>query len=156
MAIKGKGWKNESRRHSLARKGIRTTDNSMSGVRVDESSGLWFESQGVVSEMVSLVQLIGFDDLIKEKKASGISRDQYEADGEKIIVFPSEESKKTVKWLLNEYINGDRKRRKQVKRMLNIAIKEIDRRLGKENIIDIRVDLHKSRKMFRELEQELS
>ena len=142
------GWKGDSRRHSLARKGIRTT--------VDDQSGIWFESGGVVSDMVSLIELVGFDDLLKENKASGIPKDQYECDASKIIVLPSEKSKKTVEWLMKEYVNGDRKRKKQVKKLLNIAIKEIDKRLRKQNNVDIRIDLHKSRKMFRELEQELN
>ena len=152
--MKGSGWKGESRRHSLARKGIKT--NSVSQVRIDEETGIWFESDGVVSDMVSLINLVGFDDLLKDNKASGITKEQYQADGSNIIVLPSEEAEKTVRWMMNEYIDGDRKRKKQIKRMLDIAIKEIDKRLRRQDHIEIRLDLHKSRKMFRDLQQELN
>lgn len=157
MAGKGKsGWKGDSRGHSLARRGIKITNAPPSDIRIDETSGIWFESNGVVSEMVSLIQLLGFDDLVEKKKASGLPKEQYQADASKIIVYPSDKSKETTRWLMKEYIDGDRVRKNQVRKLLNIAIKEIDGQLRTQKHIDIRIDLHKSRKMFRELEKELN
>ena len=150
------GWKGESRRHSMARKGIKTANMPNNSIRANETSGIWFESNGVLSEMVTLVQLFGFDDLLANNKAKGLPKAQYEDDASKIVVFPSEKSKDTINWLIDEYVNGDRVRRKQVKRMLDVAVKQIDRELGQQPNIDIRVDLHRSREMFRELQKELN
>ena len=156
MSSKGSGWRNESRRHSMARKGIKTADLPYSRVRVDKTSGIWFESNGMLSEMVTLVQLFGFDDLLANNKAKGLPKEQYDMDASKIIVFPSDKSKDTINWLISEYAHGDRVRKKQVKRLLDVAVKEIDRELGAQENIDIRIDLHQSRKMFRELQKGLN
>jgi len=150
------GWHGESRRHSMARKGIKTANMPYNSIQVDERSGIWFESNGVLSEMVTLVQLFGFDDLLSSNKAKGLPKAQYEEDASNIVVFPSEKSKETINWLIDEYVNGDRVRKKQVKRLLDVAVKEIDRELGRQPNIDIRIDLHRSREMFRDLQKELN
>ena len=105
--------------------------------------------------MVSLMQLVGFDDLMEKKKASGIPKEQYESDAEQVIIFPSEETERSARWLMREYIDGGNKRKKQVKKIIDIAIDEIESRLGKTKSVDIRIDLHKSRKLLTELRKEL-
>jgi len=152
MARKGSGWHDESRRHSLARRGVRTVP---SRITVNEDSGVWFESSGILGDMVSLMQLVGFDDLMEKKKASGIPKEQYESDAEQVIIFPSEETERSARWLMREYIDGGNKRKKQVKKIIDIAIDEIESRLGKTKSVDIRIDLHKSRKLLTELRKEL-
>ena len=140
----------------MARKGIKTANMPHNSIKVDERSGIWFESNGVLSEMVTLVQLFGFDDLLANNKAKGLPKEQYEDDASNIIVFPSEKSRDTIDWLVDEYVNGDRVRRKQVRRLLDVAVKEIDKQLGRQPNIDIRIDLHRSREMFRDLQKELN
>lgn len=162
MAGKGRGYHGKSREHGLHSKGIAT--NIAQGMpkgqvhrkRYDESSGIWFESDGVLGDMVSLANLVGFDNLLKNNKASGVKKEDYEKDAREIIVFPSEETKKSIEWLKQEYNDGDRKRRKQIRRMLNITIKEIDNKLGKQKEIDVRINLHESRKMLANLRKELN
>jgi len=153
MVGRGSGWHRESRRHSLARRGVRTAPGR---ITVDEGSGIWFESDGVLGDMVSLMELVGFDDLMGKKKASGIPKEQYESDAEQVIIFPSKETEKSARWLMREYIDGDNKRKKQVKKILDIAIDEIESRLGKTKSVDVRIDLHRSRKLLNDLRKELN
>lgn len=162
MRIKRSGWHGSSREHGLARKGIPTKTaqgmptGQVSRIKHDESSGIWFESNGMLSELVSLANLVGFDNLLEKNKASGVKKEDYEKDAQKIIVFPSKETEKSVEWLKQEYKNGDRKRRKQIHRMLDITIKEIESKLGKQKHIDVRINLHKSREMLVKLQKELN
>lgn len=148
----GSGWKNDSRRHSLARKGISTA--TYPSINYDEKSGLWFESNGIL-DAFSLLKMVGFGELFSGGKASGITKEQYEQDAQKMVIFPSIETGKTVEWLRKEYTYGDRKRKKQIRKMVNIAIKELENKMGKTGDIDIRIELHKGRKILKSFEQEI-
>ena len=91
MAGKGRGYHGHSREHGLHRKGIptKTAQGMPTGqikrMKNDESSGIWFESNGVLGDMVSLANLVGFDSLLPKNKASGVKKPDYEKDAEKII-----------------------------------------------------------------------
>ena len=162
MAGKGSGYFGHSREHGLHRKGIptKTAQGMPTGqiqrTKNDESSEIWFQSNGVLGDMVSLANLVGFDNLLGKNKASGVKKKDYEKDAKKIIVFPSEKTKKSVEWLKEEYKTGDRVRKKQIKRMVDITIKEIESKLGKQDHIDVRINLHKSREMLVKLQKELN
>ena len=151
------GWKGESRRHSMSRKGIKTTQGQqINGTsKLERSSSMCFESNGVLGEVISLANLVGFGGLLDKNKASGVKKDAYEKDAKKIIVYPSTETAKSIKWLRKEHEEGDRVRRKQVERMITISVKEIESRIAKQKNIDVRINLHKSRKMLVDLRTEL-
>lgn len=144
-------WKGDSRKHGLARKGVRTRQK----IRYDESSGIWFESRGILGDMVSLVKLMDFDGVMGKPEAKGYDRESYERDASQVIIFPSKDTKRTVKWLMNEYANGNRARKKQLRGILRLAIRQVENKLKETRNVEIRVDLHESRKMLKELEQEL-
>ena len=150
--MKGKGWRGESRRHSMARKGIGTAKN----IHVNESSGLWFESRGSLTDVVSLLGILDFGSLLGTNEAKGYTEDEYELDANNVIVFPSAESEKTIEWLIGEYVDGNQRRKNQVKKLLRLAIKQIESKIGKVDNVDVRIDLHKSRKMFKEALDEVS
>ena len=152
------GWKGESRRHSMSRKGIKTAQGQQINrtSRLEQSSSMCFESNGMLGEIVSLANLVGFGGLLDKNKASGVKKDAYEKDAKKIIIYPSTETAKSIKWLKKEHEEGDRVRRKQVKRMITISIKEIESRIRLQRNIDVRNNFHRSRKMLVDLRKELS
>ena len=150
------GWKNESRRHSLARKGVKTqSTQAIQNVRMDESSGVWFESEGVLGDMVSLVQIMGFDDLLANKQAKGIAKDQYTIDASKIIVYPSVETAKSIDWMKDEYKAGNNRRKSEIKKMSDIAKKQVEYKIRTSRNVDVRLDLHKSWRMLDDFNKEL-
>ena len=145
--MKPKGWRGESRRHSMARKGIGTAKS----IKVNESSGLWFESRGSLTDVVSLLGILDFGNLLGTNEAKGYTEEEYELDANNVIVFPSDESQKTIEWLIEEYANGNQRRKNQVKKLLRLAVKQIESKIGKVDNVDVRIDLHKSRNMFKEV-----
>ena len=146
-------WKNESRRHSLARKGVKTAQQNQM-ISKPESSGIWFESHGIIGEMVSLINLFGFNDLMETKQSKGIKRDQYETDASQIMLFPSTETARSIDWMYDEYLQGNNRRKQEIRRMVDISVKQIESRIRNANI-DARMDLHKSRRMLMDFKREL-
>ena len=148
MNNKKNGWPKESRRHGLASKGIPTKEQNQ--IVIDDKSGVWFVSHGIVEDIiaVSLKKLVNFDSLLKTNEAKGISRESYESISPKIIIIPSKDVDVSIEWLEFEYEDGNNSRKAELKRMVRITIKQIEKRLPIERDIDTRMELHLSRKKY--------
>ncbi len=142
-----KGWHGNSRLHGLASKGIST--KSQPSIKVNEDSGVWFESDGLgVTELLSLVKLIDFDAFSLKGEAKGYSAKGYEYDSQRIIIKPVSKVKKSIKSLESEYDEGNYARKKQLRGLVTVTIKDIERNIYREKDVDERLKLHESRALY--------
>lgn len=140
-----KGWKRDRYEHGLASKGVQSRPPMIS---VDERSGVWFESQGMIGEMVSLMQMIGFDELLAKKEAKGYTRTTYEADASRIAILPTSKAKQSVEWLNKEWKTAPRPRKNKLLNLVRMAKKRISMELNKVAPSVTKVQLHESRKLY--------
>jgi len=139
---KPKGWKGETHRHKMAGMGISTTPQKFS-----ESSGLWFESNGISKDTVRLVNMIGFDS-VDIKVAKGYERSEYEKDASMIAILPVSKAKASVEWLEDEYESSNQVRKHKLMNIVKMTRARISRELGMRNPSSTKVELHKSRNLF--------
>lgn len=135
--MKKQGWRNESQRHAMASRGV------SSRINIDENSGVWCVSEGVLSEMVTLMQVFGFDSL-GSKEAKGYDKETYTADASRLALFPYSKVEQSIKWLRMEWSYATRPRKNQLKNLVKTAIKQISARLPRTRDVDERLELHRA------------
>ena len=140
--IKKQGWKGETHRHKMASMGISTTPQKFS-----ESSGLWFESNGISKDTVQLSHMIGFDN-VDIKVAKGYERTEYERDASQIAILPVSKAEKSIRWLEDEYESSNQARKHKLMNIVKMARARISKELGMRNPSSTKVELHKSRNLF--------
>lgn len=139
---KPKGWRKDPYAHGLASKGVK------SSIRYDERSGVWFESQGIVGEVVSLMQMMGFNEIMGKQEAKGYTKTSYESDASKVVILPSNKAKMSVEWLKKEWKTASRPRKNQLLNIVRMARKRISIELGKVLSSSTKVQLHESRNAY--------
>lgn len=133
----------------MNRKGISTKRNA--SIRVDEDRGIWYESDGIgVGEILSLFKVLDFGSFGERHKASGYDAESYESDSSKLIILPLSETERSIEWLNSEYERGNYARKKQLMNLTNATVKEIDRRILSNKIGSRKMDLYKSRRMYKD------
>ena len=142
--VKKQGWKKESQRHKMAGMGISTTPQKFS-----ESSGLWFESNGISKDTIQLVHMIGFDN-VDLKVARGYERSEYEKDASQIAILPVSKAKSSIRWLEDEYESSNQARKHKLMNLVKMTRARISKELGMRNPPATKVELHKSRNLFNE------
>lgn len=141
------GWQNESQRHRLAGMGIKTSQTQLSHILVNENSGIWFESNGISKETIQLAHIIGFDN-VDMKVAKGYDRTTYEKDASQIAILPVSKAEQSIDWLEEEYKSSNHIRKHKLINLVKMARARISKELGRTNPSDMKVELHKSRRLY--------
>jgi len=136
------GWKKESHRHKLAGMGISTIPQKFS-----ESSGMWFESNGISKDTIRLSHMIGFDN-VDMKVAKGYDRTEYEKDASQIAILPVSKAEASIRWLEDEYKSSNQTRKHKLMNIVKMTRARISKELGMRNPTSTKVELHKSRNLF--------
>ena len=113
-----KGWYGKSKQHSLASKGVKTS------IIVDEKSGIWFESQGIMIDVKTLKDT--------DCKANGYPDEEYIGDASKVVILPSSKVEESIDWVRGEYIGANRPYRKaQLEKLVKMTLNHIRLDLNK-------------------------
>jgi len=147
MRRKGSGWHRESMGHKMSAYGIKTKANQIPSSPVNESSGMWFESNGVPTNMIQLAKVIDFDN-VDMKVARGYERSSYEKDASQIAILPVSKAEKSVDWLEDEYHKSNQARKHNLMNIVKMTRARISQELGRTNPADTKVELHKSRNLY--------
>jgi len=131
-----RGWQGESQRHSMSRKGVRTKN---------PDKVIWFTSRGVVSDVVSLLQLMDFSSLMKSK---GYKESEYTRDARKIAVLPASEAEKSVEWLEKEWGKGTPARRRKILHLAKMTRNRISLELLHKPPPSTQAHLRKSHQLY--------
>ena len=145
-----KGWYGQKQRHSMSAKGVK------SSVIVDEKSGVWFESKGILADVITLMDMTGLGDIFGDdnKKANGMmacgyTEDSYTEDASMVVMMPSSKAEESIEWLMEEYERAETPHRKeQLRRLIKMTLYRITLELKKENPRYVEGQLKESYKMY--------
>lgn len=127
-----KGWYGNKQQHSMASKGIK------SSIIHDEKSGVWFESNGALIDVITLLDG-GLGNMfssngIGKNQAKGYTQEEYVEDASKVVMMPSSKVEESIEWLEYEYaIARTPTRKAQLERLIKMTLNRIRLELGKEN-----------------------
>ena len=142
-----KGWYGQKQQHAMASKGVKST------IIHDEKSGVWFESQGILTDVLTLLDG-GFDGMfssngIGKGEARGYTKQEYVEDASKVVMMPSSKVEESIEWLETEYLMARTPQRKaQIERLIKMTLNRIRMELNKENPRYVRGQLIDSYKMY--------
>jgi len=138
-------WPGERQRHAVSARGITTKRP-----RVVEGKVVWFTSRGVISEMVSLLDMVGFGDLFESKKAAkGYPQQTYEKDAQMVALLPAERAADSVEWLKHEWKETKNPtRRAQLLKLAQKARFKINQELSRHNPAHTQAHLRESRRYY--------
>lgn len=136
------GWRNDRQRHAMASRGVSTR------ISIDESSGVWYESQGVLSDVVTLMNVLDFGSL-GVTEAKGYTKETYQSDASRLALYPYSKVEKSISWLKMEWSYASRARKKQLKNLVQTAIKQISAKLPKTRNVDERLELHQALSVYK-------
>lgn len=145
-----KGWYGNKQQHSMASKGIK------SSIIHDEKSGVWFESNGALIDVITLFDG-GLGNMfssngIGKNQAKGFSQEEYTSDASKVVLMPSVKVEESIEWLEYEYaIARTPQRKAQLERLIKMTLNRIRMELNKENPRYVRGQLLDSYKMYENL-----
>jgi len=138
-------WPGERQRHAVSARGITTKRP-----RVVEDKVVWFTSRGVIGEMVSLLNMVGFGELFDSKKeAKGYPQPTYEADAKRVVLLPAEQAANSVDWLEKEWTETKSPvRRAQLLKLAQKARFKINQELSRHNPAHTQAHLRESRRYY--------
>jgi len=127
---KGKGWYGQKQQHSMASKGIKS-------IIYDEKSGVWFESQGIFADVITLLDG-GMGKMlsngVRKDESNGYSQEEYVGDASNVVLLPSSKAVESIEWIETEYTMARTSQRKaQLERLVKMTLNRIRLELGKEN-----------------------
>jgi len=118
-----KGWYGQKQRHSMASKGVK------SSIIVDEKTGMWFESNGILMDVITLLDGgLGnmFSNGIGKGEAKGYSQEEYVEDASNVVLMPSSKVEESIEWLETEYAMARTPQRKaQLERLIKMTLNRI-------------------------------
>lgn len=118
-----KGWYGQAQRHSMSAKGVK------SSIIVDEKSGIWFESNGILADVITLLDSgMGglFANGIGKGEAQGYTQEEYYEDASKVVLMPSSKVEESIDWLEHEYAMARTPQRKaQLERLIRMTLNRI-------------------------------
>jgi len=141
-----KGWYGQKQRHSMASKGIK------SSIIVDERSGMWFESNGINIDVITLNDNDNnclFSNGIGKGEAKGYSQKEYVDDASMIVIMPSSKAEESIEWLDKEYAMARTPQRKaQLERLIKMTLNRIRLELNMTEKNYMKGQLIESYKMY--------
>lgn len=135
-----KGWPGERKRHEMSARGIRTKRSN--------NQDLYFSSNGIVTEMLSLANMFGFGELFNKKEAKGYPEHSYNQDAQMIAILPSSKAEQSVVWLKYEYNKSKPVRQYQLVNLAKKTRTKISMELDKPSPAHVQDQLRKSRSLY--------
>lgn len=134
-------WKNNSQKHSLAAKGIKTSY---------DSSGIWFESRGILRD-TPLSDAIDVEAMMTHHKTFRINPEEIKTDLKHIYILPIKKVDESIAYLKEELAKANKKRVKHLLGLIKIAKSTVAKKLGTTKNMRIKEELHYSYSNYDEL-----
>ncbi len=135
-------WKNNSQRHSLSAKGVKTSY---------DSSGIWFESRGILRDtpLTNEIDVEGYIAYLKEEY--NIPWNEILHDIEHVYILPSKKVDESVTYLDNVSKDVVKRYRRMIIDIAKMAKSKISSKLSQTKNLQIKDELHKSYNKYDEL-----